>query len=553
MGAPGRLGSIGLAVAIAVVYYLAARLSLSGLFFFQSEGVTVFWAAAGVSSGLLIGFGSRARWPVIAGVFVGAFLIPLVVLERGIWLSTIFATCDVAEPIIIAGLIARYFGDDFALDQLPKVFGFLGATIAGTTPSSLGGALASRLFLGPKTEILTTWLHWWTGVAVGVVTVSPVIIGFSAVLREQPPRREWIEGSAGLLTLAAMTAVVLSLPQRLWETVVPGALLFPMLLWLAARCRPVFAAVGVLMVSLTIAWTTIFDVGHFANRGLTVDYRIVQAQAVILAAAIGAQVLAALFAERRASEAGLARANAMLERERDNRLLNAQAVTGAIGHEIRQPLTAIVTNADTALRWLGRTPPDHDEAREALTCIQRDGHRASDVFDGIRALFGKSGSERRPIDVNQMVLSVTESLQEELNGHGVMTRHELTTELPLGNGHEAQMKEAVFNLINNAVEAMVSTTDQSRMLWLRTQVSGRDEIMVSVEDSGPGIDQRQLDKVFNAFVSTKAHGMGLGLAICRMIVEGHGGRLTASSDGKSGTLFQFVLPIGSTDKAAGSP
>jgi signal transduction histidine kinase len=152
-----------------------------------------------------------------------------------------------------------------------------------------------------------------------------------------------------------------------------------------------------------------------------------------------------------------------------------------------------------------------------------------------------------------MVLSVTESLQEELNGHGVMTRHELTTELPLVNGHEAQLKEAVFNLINNAVEAMVSTTDQSRMLWLRTQVSGRDEIMVSVEDSGPGIDQRQLDKVFNAFVSTKAHGMGLGLAICRMIVEGHGGRLTASSDGKSGTLFQFVLPIGSTDKAAGSP
>jgi signal transduction histidine kinase len=243
----------------------------------------------------------------------------------------------------------------------------------------------------------------------------------------------------------------------------------------------------------------------------------------------------------------------MLKRERDNRLLNAQAVTAAIAHEIRQPLTAIVTNADTALRWLGRTPPDHDEAREALTCIQRDGYRASDVFDGIRALFGKSGSERRPIDVNRMVLSVTESLQEELNGHGVMTRHELTAELPLVNGHEAQLKEVVFNLINNAVEAMVSTTDQSRMLWLRTQVCGRDEIMVSVEDSGPGIDQRQLDKVFNAFVSTKAHGMGLGLAICRMIVEGHGGRLTASSDGKSGTLFQFVLPIGSTDKAAGSP
>jgi hypothetical protein len=124
------------AAAVAAAYYLAARLSLRGIFFFQSEGITVFWAAAGISSGLLLGFGSRARWPVIAGVFVGAFLIPFVVLGRGFWLSTIFAACDVVEPVIIAGLIGRYFGDDFALDQLRKVVGFLAATIAGTVPSS---------------------------------------------------------------------------------------------------------------------------------------------------------------------------------------------------------------------------------------------------------------------------------------------------------------------------------------------------------------------------------------------------------------------------------
>jgi integral membrane sensor domain MASE1 len=280
MGARGTFGSVGLAVAIALAYYLAAYLSLNGLFFYQSEGVTVFWAAAGISSGLFIGFGSRARWPMIAGVFVGALLVPLVVLGRGIWLSTIFAICDAAEPIIIAGLIERYFGDDFALDRLRKVLGFLGATIAGTTPASLGGAISSRLFLGPKTEILTTWLHWWTGTAIGVVTVAPVIIGCSAALREPPPPpSERIEGAAGLLTLATITGVVLSLPQQLWQTVVPGALLFPVLLWLAARCRPVFTAGGVLIVSLTIAWTTILDIGHFANRALSVDFRIVQAQA----------------------------------------------------------------------------------------------------------------------------------------------------------------------------------------------------------------------------------------------------------------------------------
>jgi signal transduction histidine kinase len=139
-------------------------------------------------------------------------------------------------------------------------------------------------------------------------------------------------------------------------------------------------------------------------------------------------------------------------------------------------------------------------------------------------------------------------LREQLHNHGVIARYELTTELPLVNGHGAQLREVVLNLINNAVEAMSRTTNANRTLRVRTEVRGRDEIAVSVQDAGPGIDSRQLDEVFNAFVSTKAHGTGLGLAICRMIVERHGGQITASSDGKSGALFQFVLPIGSTDK-----
>jgi signal transduction histidine kinase len=167
------------------------------------------------------------------------------------------------------------------------------------------------------------------------------------------------------------------------------------------------------------------------------------------------------------------------------------------------------------------------------------------VFGGIRALFGKRGQERQPIDVNQIVLGALESLQAELNDHGVVTNRELTTELPPVNGHGAQLQEVVFNLINNSVEAMSTTTNRSRVLCVRTELRGCDEIAVSVDDSGPGIDPRQLGSVFNAFVSTKAQGTGLGLAICRMIVEAHGGQLTASSDGKNGALFQFTLPIGS--------
>ena len=145
-----------------------------------------------------------------------------------------------------------------------------------------------------------------------------------------------------------------------------------------------------------------------------------------------------------------------------------------------------MTNADTALRWLGRTPPDHDEARDALTCIKEDGYRASDVFEGIRALFGRSGVERYPIDLNRVVLSVTDSLQEELHRHSVVTHYELTTELSPVIGHGIQLREVVFNPVNNAVEAMVSTTSESRALRLRTAVCGRNEIAVSVQKLGTG-------------------------------------------------------------------
>lgn len=249
------VGILGLAAAVGSVYFLVANLSLTGMFFLPSEGITLFWAPAGISAGLLIVLGrSPARWPVVIGVFVGAFTVPLVILHRGVWLATIFGLCDTAEPLIIAGLLVHYFGTDFTLDQLRRVFGLLGATIAGTAPSSFTAAVTSRLFLGPAAPILTTWLHWWTGVAVGVVTVAPLIIGLSAAVREPPPRSEQITGAGGLLALAATTGVMIMLPRPLWETVVPGALLFPILLWLAARCRPVFAAGGVLMVSVAVTW-----------------------------------------------------------------------------------------------------------------------------------------------------------------------------------------------------------------------------------------------------------------------------------------------------------
>jgi signal transduction histidine kinase len=398
--------------------------------------------------------------------------------------------------------------------------------------------------------MLTTWQHWFASDAIGIVIVAPLVIGVSAAVRLPPPRSEIIEGAAALVALAVTTILAISMPQELWNTVVPVALLFPMLLWVADRCRPVFAAAAAFLVSIAVVSTAVFGIGHFGDRTLPFNDLILQAQSTILFVAIGVYVLSALFAERKESETRLARANMLLERERDNKLMNAKAITGAIAHELRQPLTAIVTNASAAVRWLGRSPPDYDEVRAALNRIQSEGHRTSEVFDAIRALFRKSDQGRQQIDVNGIVVEVLESLRGELINHAVEARSELT-ELPLVDGHRGQLREVIFNLVRNAIEAMDST-DHDRVLRVTTKVRDHNAIVVGIEDTGPGVDSQKLDGIFGAFFTTKSQGMGLGLAICRMIVEQHGGELTASSDGKNGALFQFVLPTASIETTTGA-
>jgi PAS domain S-box-containing protein len=251
----------------------------------------------------------------------------------------------------------------------------------------------------------------------------------------------------------------------------------------------------------------------------------------------------------RRTELALREAVITLEGERDNKLMNIEAVTAAIAHEVRQPLAAVAANGGAALNFLDRAPLDIEQVRAILNGMISDCHRVSDVFDTIRALFRRVDQRRQPIVVNEIALEVLQSMRGELTDHGVATETELTSELPLVDGHRSQLRQVLFNLVHNAVESMDNTTDRSRVLRLITKIHGRDAIVVAVEDSGPGIDPNRLEGIFDPFITTKADGMGLGLAICRMIVERHGGQLSALSDGKNGARFQFVLPFELTDTA----
>jgi signal transduction histidine kinase len=238
----------------------------------------------------------------------------------------------------------------------------------------------------------------------------------------------------------------------------------------------------------------------------------------------------------------LGRSIAELERERNNKLMNMEAMAASIGHEVRQPLAGIASNGGAALRFLGHTPPNIEETRAALNRMISDSHRASQVFDNIRALFGKAHQAREPIDVNELTLGVLDTLSEELKDNAITTRAELTAQAPKIMGHKGQLQEVLINLVRNAIEAMGGLEDGRRLLQVRSARNGDDTVVVAIEDSGPGIDPGQADNIFDAFITTKPHGMGLGLAICRMIVERHQGKLSAEPAQPSGSIFSLTLP-----------
>lgn len=276
-----------------------------------------------------------------------------------------------------------------------------------------------------------------------------------------------------------------------------------------------------------------YSLGFYASRGFTV--------------VTSTTVLALLLKEMTTLYTRLALVNATLERERNSKLMSVEAATAAIAHEVAQPLLAMMANAGTSLTLLEKAPPDIPEAREALEDIVADGERAGLTLNSIRAVFRRVDHGRELVDINEIALDALRAVRGELSDHSVIAKPELTAEMPMIEGNKVQLQLVIFNLVHNAVEAMLDTAGRTRMLKLITGRQNPDAIVVAVQDSGPGIDPGRMDEIFDAFVTTKSHGMGMGLAICRLIIEQHGGRLTAFSDGKSGALFQFTLPLKSTD------
>jgi signal transduction histidine kinase len=223
-----------------------------------------------------------------------------------------------------------------------------------------------------------------------------------------------------------------------------------------------------------------------------------------------------------------------------NRMATAGELSATIAHEVRQPLTAMATMASAALRWLSKENPDIGRARDALDKVVVASHHANDVITNVRAMFGKDTQEKTPTDVNELIRSVLGLVYIDLRKHSVETQMSLGEQLPLVIVNEVQIRQVILNLVMNAIEAMNAA--EPRLLSIKSENTGHNSIRVSIEDTGSGIDPSQANRVFKPLFTTKARGMGMGLAICRSIIESHGGKIWVSAGASRGAIFQFELP-----------
>lgn len=359
---PGQelVRSIGLSVLIALAYFLAARLSL--LLLTKPDGVAVFWPASGVAAGALIALGPSARLPVALGAAV-ATIVANLMGDRTLMSAVVFALCNAGEALLAGWLVERYFGLDFSLNRLRHVLGLFAAAVVAAAVSGAGGTAGFLYFHNSAAPILSVWQHWFASDALGILTVAPLIIELASVAREPPPRREFVEGMIALAALVLISAFVILLPQGHWGIVVPIAALFPLLLWLAARCRPIFSAAAAFIIAFTLVWMTTFALGYFGDSNLSIEQRIWGSQASILAISLCALVLASLFAERRFHEAALFEGQA--------RLQEALTAGGVMAFEWNAQ-TNTSQRSDNAAQILGFDPKRPFSATEFLERVHLD-------------------------------------------------------------------------------------------------------------------------------------------------------------------------------------
>jgi signal transduction histidine kinase len=491
--------------------------------------------AVGVSIALLAGLGLCAPFadtplrpieafiPTLeAAVIITDFITSILLFSQG-WISRSRALIALASGYLFTALIV-----------LPHMLTFPGAF----SPTGLLGA-------GPQTA---GWLYvvWHFGLPVAMLVYASLKDAETSTQNAAGWSVAIVIGLAGGLTVLA-TAGERMLPPVFLDAVHLAPLARYVIAFNALLCAAVLVIFWRRGRSVLDQWLMVVAVGMVSElvmNGLLIGARFTfgwyaSRMFSIITSTI---VLVVLLDEVVRLYARIAETNASLTRERNNRLMNLEALTSAIAHEIRSPLTGIASSGGALRRYLATVPPKLQQADSLAERMIAATHRISEILDDIGKLFGSAEQATSRIDVNALLGEALRILDMELKAHNVVTRVEMTTELSLVRGRSGQLQEVIVNLLQNAIEAMDAVADDSRVLQVKTEPDGRDAIRVTIADTGPGVDPKKSGQIFDAFFTTKPQGMGLGLAICRMIVERHGGQLSVSSSSPKGAIFHMKLP-----------
>ena len=497
-------------------------------------------------------------WAIIVTVVVlaGSAAVVPVATHPLVELNALFPSLDAivfVSDLVTAVLLYTQFSVSRSRALLALATGYLfTAFIVIPHALTFAGAFSPTGLLGANIQT-GSWLFIFWHIGFGAALLAYAVLREARLAGSVPagwtlPAIGWsVAGMAALVcfltwlsTAGATLLPPIILDQRRISPIVVYPISFAILISLAAlllllRRRGSLLDLWLMVVALAailelafsgLIPTVRFSAGFYAGRAFS-----------LLTASI---VLIVLLAETTRLYMRLARSNALLRREQNNKLMNLEAMASSIVHEVRQPLTGIAASGGATLRFLKKSPPDLANAEAAVNRMLDSSNRANEVLEGVRGLFAEREPHKAPVDMNDLIAEVVRALQPDLDGRSVETRLDLDSALPAVAGHKGQLQEVIFNLINNALEAMVAA-DGRRMLEVRTEPTAGG-IAIAVEDTGPGISPENAEGIFDAFVSTKPQGMGLGLAICRMIVERHEGELSFAAADPRGAIFRVVLP-----------
>jgi signal transduction histidine kinase len=479
------------------------------------------------------------------------------------FIPTILAITFVTD-LVTAVLLFSQFSATGSRALLVLASGYLFSSLI-VIPHALTfpGAFAPTGLLGAGSQS-TAWLSvsWRFGLAVASLGYAFLARYRNAIDQtESSPRLSVYWSVAAVAVLVCILTLIVTAGDRFMPRLIVAGAVTPLghylngasaltnmlaLLILWTRKKSVLDLWLMVSICAPLCETTI--VALFITSRFSVGFYGVR----ILSLLVSKVVLIVLLSEAMRLYARLSFANRHLERERANRLTSAEAVVAAITHEIRQPLASISTRAGSGKQVLARTVPGIVEAAMLFRQIQDAVFGANNVLQNFAALFRESEPDYQAVSINLLLHDTMSLLRKELNDNNIMVVTQLEQALPIVAGHKGQLGEVFLNVLQNSIEAMRTTVD-ARVIDITTATRDPNSIMISIADTGSGIEREKLTSIFDPFITTKSGGTGLGLAICRMIVEQHGGKIAATSGPAGGARFEITLPVPKSALSAGGP